>query len=370
MQHNRTDRTAKLELISQKGKKTMGLNDYNVESVSEIIRVGVGASTDTLATILGSTIDLTGGNAIEKQIKEVEFAALKPAMYVMVEYSGAISGRSIAVYRKIDLSVILSVLMNEEESSGDFDELSLGMLKEIINQMSNEFAMKLSEFFGAQINIRITEVNMFENNETIAREFDGSVADYVLTESFQYNVGSMLKGKFVYVFDENFANSVSALGDGNRQTVKPTEEAPAPAQAQQPVYQQPMPQGYPQQPMPQMKPSRFSNPPVNVKASKFPDFNDSQAMNGMMAPLTNGNMDLLMDVPLNVSVEIGKTRRKMKEILSFTQGTVIPIDKQAGAPVDIIVNGQLIARGDVVVIDDNFGVRITELVNRDVGEKE
>ena len=93
-------------------------------------------------------------------------------------------------------------------------------------------------------------------------------------------------------------------------------------------------------------------------------------MNGMMAPLTNGNMDLLMDVPLNVSVEIGKTRRKMKEILSFTQGTVIPIDKQAGAPVDIIVNGQLIARGDVVVIDDNFGVRITELVNRDVGEKE
>ena len=131
---------------------------------------------------------------------------------------------------------------------------------------------------------------------------------------------------------------------------------------QQPVYQQPMPQGYPQQPMPQMKPSRFSNPPVNVKASKFPDFNDNPINNGMMAPLTNGNMDLLMDVPLNVSVEIGKTKRKMKDILAFTQGTVIPIDKQAGAPVDIIVNGNLIAKGDVVVIDDNFAVRITEII--------
>ena len=69
-----------------------------------------------------------------------------------------------------------------------------------------------------------------------------------------------------------------------------------------------------------------------------------------------------MDVPLSVTVEIGKTRRKMRDIMEFTQGTVIDLEKQAGAPVDIVVNGQLIARGDVVVIDDNFGVRITEIV--------
>ena len=82
-------------------------------------------------------------------------------------------------------------------------------------------------------------------------------------------------------------------------------------------------------------------------------------------------MDLLMDVPLNVTVEIGKTRRKMREIMDFTQGTVLSLEKQAGAPVDIVVNGQLLARGDVVVIDDNFGVRITEIVGmKDTGEKE
>lgn len=349
----------------------MGISNYNGDSVSEILKVGVGASTDTLATILGSSIDLTCGDALEKQIKEVDFASLKPAMYVMVEYSGAVSGRSIAVYREIDLSVILSVLMNNEENGGDFDELSLGMLKEIINQMSNEFALKLSEFFGAQINIRISDVRNFENNETIAREFGCSVADYVISDSFQFSFGSMLKGRFVYIFDEDFANSISALGDGDRQGIKaPVDETPQMAYSQpQQAVANPQQQA-PAYAQPQLKPSRFSNPPVNVRASKFPDFNDNPINNGMMAPLTNGNMDLLMDVPLNVSVEIGKTRRKMKDILAFTQGTVIPIDKQAGAPVDIIVNGQLIARGDVVVIDDNFGVRITELVNREVGEKE
>lgn len=355
----------------------MGLNEFNGDSVTEILKVGVGAATDTLATILGSSIDLTCGEALEKQIKDVDFASLKPAMYVVVEYSGAISGRSIMVYRQIDLSVILSILMNNEDASGDFDELSMGMLKEIINQMCNEFALKLSEFFGAQINIRISDICMFENSDTIARELDCSVVDYVISDSFQFSFGSMLKGKFVYVFDEEFADCISDLSSGNRKGIKEPVNEAAPQQMA-------APQGYPQQAapqmaaapqqaayqQPQMKPSRFSNPPVNVRASKFPDFNDNPINNGMMAPLTNGNMDLLMDVPLNVSVEIGKTKRKMKDILAFTQGTVIPIDKQAGAPVDIIVNGQLIARGDVVVIDDNFGVRITELVNREVGEKE
>lgn len=349
----------------------MGSDNFNADNISEIFKVGVGASTDTLATILGSSIDLVCGEAIEKQIKEVDIASLKPAMYVSVEYSGAVTGRSIAIYRQIDLSVILSVLMNNEDAGGDFDELSLGMLKEIINQMSNEFALKLSEFFGASINIRISDVNEFKNNETIAEEFGCSVADYVLSDSFQYNVGSMLRGKFVYIFDSNFAESVSALGDGNRSSVKQMQQAQQSSFSQQPDYQQQPQQNYQQTyQQPQLKPSRFSNQPLNVKASKFPEFNTDQNNFGMMPPLTNGNMDLLMDVPLNVSVEIGKTRRKMKEILSFTQGTVIPIDKQAGAPVDIIVNGQLIARGDVVVIDDNFGVRITELVNKDIVEKE
>lgn len=355
----------------------MSFNGSASGSIGEILNVGVGAAVDTLSTILGNTVNLTCGDAVEKQIKEADFASIMPAMYVMVEYSGAITGRSIAIYRKMDLSIILSVLMNNDDASGEFDELSLGMLKEIINQMSNEFALKLSEFFGAQINIRISDIMPFENNETISEEFDKKVIDYVLIDSFQFDISNMLKGKFVYIFDEAFSDSVTALGDGDRRNIQPpvdetvhqTPVQPAP-QYSAPVQQNPyaQPQAAPM-PQVQQRPSRFSSP-VNVKASKFPDFADSQSMNGIMAPLSSGNMDLLMDVPLNVSVEIGKTKRRMKEILSFTQGTVIPIDKQAGAPVDIIVNGQLIARGDVVVIDDNFGVRITELVNRDLQEKE
>lgn len=99
---------------------------------------------------------------------------------------------------------------------------------------------------------------------------------------------------------------------------------------------------------------------VNVQNPQFPSFTHGKGDAGN--PVLGGNMDLIMNVSLNVSVEIGKTRKKIKDILDYAQGTVIELEKQAGAPVDIIVNGQLIARGDVVVIDDNFGVRITEIL--------
>lgn len=102
----------------------------------------------------------------------------------------------------------------------------------------------------------------------------------------------------------------------------------------------------------------LKQPTVNVQTPQFPQFGVQSAQ----APNMNGNMDLLMGVSLDVSVEIGKAKRKIREIVEFGQGTVIELNKQAGAPVDIVVNGRLLARGDVVVIDDNFGVRITEIL--------
>ena len=76
------------------------------------------------------------------------------------------------------------------------------------------------------------------------------------------------------------------------------------------------------------------------------------------------NLELIMSVPLEISVEIGRTRRKVEDILTFSKGSLVVLDKLAGDQVDLFVNGLCVARGDVVVIDDNFGVRITEVLKR------
>lgn len=104
----------------------------------------------------------------------------------------------------------------------------------------------------------------------------------------------------------------------------------------------------------------YSQPAVNIQPVKLQNFESNEKSN--LTQEQNNNLNLLMGVPLNVSVEIGSTTKKVKEILEFSQGTIIELERQAGAPVDIIVNGNLIAKGDVVVIDDNFAVRITEII--------
>ena len=155
---------------------------------------------------------------------------------------------------------------------------------------------------------------------------------------------------------------------------QPYPQQPYPPQQQQPPAQGPAgimhpsyaaPPGYYMAPMPHAAPS-FAGPvgnmiqdsPVNVKRAEFPEFYNA----GSIDSFSGTNMNLLMNVNLDVSVEIGRTKRKIKEITEFGQGTVIELEKQAGAPVDIVVNGQLLAHGDTVVIGDNFGVRITEIV--------
>lgn len=115
-----------------------------------------------------------------------------------------------------------------------------------------------------------------------------------------------------------------------------------------------MPYGYPP-----MQPVQKGSA-VNVQAVQLQSFEDYN--NKDLNADQNDNLKLLMGVPLDVTVELGSTRKKVKEILDFTQGTIIELERQAGSPVDIIVNGHLIAKGDVVVIDDNFAVRITEII--------
>lgn len=121
---------------------------------------------------------------------------------------------------------------------------------------------------------------------------------------------------------------------------------------------QPMPNMYPQQPY--GYPPQQPQPQMNIQPVQLQSF--ATYNNTSLNKEQNDNLKLLMGVPLNVSVEIGSTTKKVKEILEFTQGTIIELERQAGAPVDIVVNGNLIARGDVVVIDDNFAVRITEII--------
>ena len=257
-------------------------------------------------------------------------------------FSGDVNGSAVAVFREVDLSVILKLLMNTDSEEVEFDEMGLGMIREIMDQLTSEFAVKLGSFIGADIKGSVSSVMKFTDNSILTTAFKCTEASSVYNMATQYSVGTVLKGKAVFTFDESFIKELSIYFSDSPSDLHTAQRSSK------------------GKPSVSKSSSDGHSPSINVAPSSFPKFDDSNEDDvGSMG----GNMDLLMEVPMNVCIEIGKTKKKMREIMNFTQGTVISIDKQAGAPVDITVNGQLIARGDVIVIDDNFGVRITELVD-------
>ena len=117
--------------------------------------------------------------------------------------------------------------------------------------------------------------------------------------------------------------------------------------------------------MAQAQPFQSSEPAPNytVSSAVYPSFDASKA--NLSKGETN-NLNMILTVPLQITVEIGRTTKKIKEILDFSPGTIVELNRQAGSQVDVYVNGKAIAKGTVVVVDDNYGVRITEVMNSEL----
>ena len=298
------------------------------------------------------------------------------------------------ILKQDDVQLILNQLMGKPpiiSPDFEFDELNISAVSEVMNQMMGASSTALAEFLGMGIDISTpTPYILSEINISDLQSYEQT--DMVASINFDLTIDGVIKSEFISVLDIDLAATLADRVLGGAEAPAPVEPAPAPQPAPavtaevpvQPVPEpipqpapvppmaqpqaQPMPDmyaqpyyGYPNQPMynQPMQPMMQPQPAVNYRNAQLAQFDNFETPLGTEQ---KENLQLLMDVPLQISVEIGSTKKKIKDILEFSQGTIIELERQAGAPVDVMVNGNLIARGDVVVIDDNFAVRITEIV--------
>jgi flagellar motor switch protein FliN/FliY len=302
-----------------------------------------------------------------------------------------------------DVQMILNQLMGqplELQPDFEFDELNISAVSEVMNQMMGSCSTALSKFLDMSIDISAPEPRVMDLIDFTAEPRDFDLEEEIVTVTFRLTIEDVVDSEFVSVLKKDLARELSErLMEINAkenevstpepvpvatETVAETSQSAPPLQAAQPQMQQ-MPQGMPQMGYPQpgmgMPPQMgmppmggmppygyypqlgygggYMQPSINIQNAQLHQF--EQFDTGLSGDQKD-NLKLLMGVPLQISVEIGTTRKRVKEILEFSQGTIIELERQAGAPVDVVVNGNLIARGDVVVIDDNFAVRITEII--------
>ena len=383
------------------GKLTT-LSEMQLDAIGEIMNISMGSAATAVSELLNAKVWITTPKVTVIQASELNYDRLEPAICVKIEYIKGLSGSNLMILKQDDVQLILNQLMGKPpviSPDFEFDELNISAVSEVMNQMMGASSTALSEFLGMGIDISTpTPYILSEINIADLQNYEQT--DMVAAINFDLTIDGVIKSEFISVLDIDLAATLADRMIGGAASSEPIVTESAPAPAPQPVPQAepvqqaaPMPQAAPVQqaapvpqaaPMPQadmyaqqgyygypnpaMNPAMYGQPvqpvmqpqpAVNYRNAQLAQFESFEAPLGSEQ---KENLQLLMDVPLQISVEIGSTKKKIKDILEFYQGTIIELERQAGAPVDVMVNGNLIARGDVVVIDDNFAVRITEIV--------
>lgn len=354
---------------------TMTLTDAERDAVGEIANINMGTAATTLSTLLNNKVTITTPKVSYVTINEISAQYDKPCVFIHISYIDGISGNNVLILKEHDVKVITDLMMGGDGSNtdGELTELHLSAISEAMNQMMGSAATSLSSMLDKKVDISPPTASVVDLNDSIDDVTVSSfLSDELVQVSFTMKIGDLVDSQIMQLYPFDFARDLyqKFIGDaGLGQEETQPEPAPAPAPMMQNT---PDPMAgamdmgavspaMPQQPQMQsqqamQQPYVMPTPNVNVQPAQFQPFNA-----GVSPLMQQENIDLIMDVPLEVTVELGRSNKSIKEILDFSPGTIIELNKLAGEPVDVLVNGKFVAKGEVVVIEENFGIRITEI---------
>ncbi len=348
----------------------------------------MGTAATTLFSLVNKKVEISTPVVSMGTWDEIVDKYEKPCVLVRIAYTKGLDGSNILVLRENDVKIITDLMMGGDGSNtdGEITELHLSAISEAMNQMMGSSATSMSSMLNTMIDISPPSSTLMDLQDTTD---GGEIEDFLegrfVKITFKMLIGDLVDSEIMQLYPVSLAKDmchsiVSNMESDTASTVEDELIHPEPQPAEQPQMQaQPEPQVTPQpqmqtpppQPMPDMGTSggqpymqqpymQQPYPPqqqVNVQPAQFQPF-----AGNYQAPYQPENIDLIMDVPLEVTVELGRTHKSIQDILDFAPGTIIELNKIAGEPIDVLVNGKYVAKGEVVVIEESFGIRITEIM--------
>lgn len=322
------------------------LTREEIDTIGEVGNISMGSSATALSTLLNRKIEITTPVVSVVDLDEVTGSYEKPYIAVEISYTDGMVGNNVLNMAGDDVKIITDIMMGGagEIQPGEISELHLSAMGELMNQMIGTAATALSKMIGKRINISPPRPILVDRSDKQIREVmnhQTPVVKTVFTLSIQGKGDSEIMLLMPIAFARELTQQLrQQYLSGSKPAGEPAADA-APASEPAPP---------PASPAPQEE--------VKVKYLQFHAFGDEKPE----APDSQSRYDILMDIPLEVSVELGRVRKSISEILTFGTGTIIELNKMAGENVDILINRKLIGRGEVIVVDEAYGVRITEVI--------
>lgn len=360
------------------------LTDIEKDAIGEIANISMGTSATTLFSLVNKKVNITTPVVTMAKWENVMNDYERPCVFIQIKYTTGLDGANMLVLKEHDVKVITDLMMGGDgtNTDGELGEIHLSAISEAMNQMMGSSATSLSSMLGRMIDISPPEASLinlaeFKEPSEIASFLEG----VFVKVAFRMQIDDLVDSTIMQLYPVDFAKSLYAIfienqGGGPEAPAQeppksepqpytpPTVEAPAPAPDQMGMPQM----GMPQMAMPQMgmPPMNYGMPQMgmpqpasmNIQPAQFQSFNQDFG-----AIPSQENIGLILDVPLEVTVELGRTKKSIAEILDFSPGTIIELNKIAGEPIDVLVNGKFVAKGEVVVIEESFGIRVTEIIN-------
>lgn len=350
-------------------KKSEILTPENIDILGEVGNISMGTAATTLSSLLNNKVEISTPTVSMLYPKELSSKYDKPCVGLKINYKEGLIGSNLLVLKQEDVKIIANLMMggdgNVSLENEELTELDLSAISEAMNQMVGSSSTSLSSMLGHKIDIDTPQAFILKFDEDTFFEELTIQDEYLVCNSFRMVVQGFIDSEIMQLLPIEFSENIIEKLKGSEVEISPqsqpevTQSAPAPQVTPQPQVTQSVPAPQPMamsQPM-QSQSSNVMHNNVNVQTAQFQSFD----MNELAQQ--KENITIIRDVPLEVTVELGRTRKPIKEILEFNPGTVIELDKLAGEPIDILVNGKFIAKGEVVVIDENFGVRVTDIIN-------
>ena len=358
------------------------LSDAEKDAVGEISNISMGTAATTLSSLLNQKVNITTPKVSYASWDELIGEYTRPCVFIQIYYTSGLDGNNILIMKENDVKIITDLMMGGDGTAqeGELSDLHLSAISEAMNQMMGSSSTSLSAMLEKKIDISpptasLVDIPSIMQGDQIAEFLKG---DFVKV-SFKMEIGTLIDSEIMQLYSFDFARGLYErfMEYAGGSAAPAAESAPAPAPSPAPAAAPaaapgaapatgpaPMPYPMPGQPMQgqpvQGQPMPYMMAPVqdvNISPVQFQPFMQVQS-----PLLTTENIDLLLDVPLEVTAELGRTSKSIKEILDFSPGTIIELNRLAGEPVDVLVNGKFVARGEVVVIEEAFGIRVTEVI--------
>jgi flagellar motor switch protein FliN/FliY len=349
-------------LFNQKDEKpALSIDDFlspmEKDALGEIGNISLGSSTTALSTLLNQRVEITTPILSIIEHEQIEKIIQEKHVAVHVDYTEGIRGKNLFMIKENDAKIIADLMMGGDGTGIDLElsELHLSAVQEAMNQMMGSAATSMSTLFNHRVDISPPSIELLGFPP---KKLEQLSDDIVIEVSFRLRIGNLIDSNMIQFIPLSFGKEMirKILNPEDTGATSSVLEEIALTPTQGTVTQTEVASPFDGRTIPQSP----AHTPANAKVQKveYASFSEPIAASSAI-----GNIDMLYDIPLAITVELGRAEMQIRKILELGPGAVIQLDKLAGEPVDILANHKLIAKGEVVVIEENFGVRITDIIS-------